>query len=205
MPRVCTVCTHPKRAEIDKLLASGECVKRDTARRYGLDKSAICRHGDRHLDPALIEAHERLVASERRSSVLTARQVVLDLVHDIRGIAESMKINGKVHYAKDFLEVADRLVRANEQYGKITKELGNDQINALFVNLGVRGEDELKSRLALVSGSENLSLEAVVDSACEAIETAGRKDPAVYLTAMRRLERASVALEANGNGHREGD
>jgi len=127
--------------------------------------------------------------------------VVLDLVQDLRGMSDMMKVNGKVVLGGQFLEVADRLVRANEQYGKITKELGADQVHAMFVTLGVRGEDDLRRALDLTRGSESLSPAQVLDDACSAIELVLLKHPELRQDALRRIERASfVEVVESTNG-----
>lgn len=56
MSRVCTICTHQQRLEIDKALLDGGTV-RDVAGRYAVSKSAVERHKNEHL-PARIERHE---------------------------------------------------------------------------------------------------------------------------------------------------
>lgn len=48
MGRKCTICTHPKRKEIDELLVSGEQSK-IIARRYDISEKALSRHKNDHL------------------------------------------------------------------------------------------------------------------------------------------------------------
>jgi len=57
MPRVCTVCQHPERLAIDRALVSGDPV-RLLASRYVplLSKTAVQRHKDEHLPPAMVQA-----------------------------------------------------------------------------------------------------------------------------------------------------
>ena len=71
----CTVCQHPSRTTIDKLLASGASSGRAVARRFNLSKDAIRRHGKAHIVRAVQrsirrreERHEDAV-----SDVFTAR------------------------------------------------------------------------------------------------------------------------------------
>jgi hypothetical protein len=44
MPRVCTICGHPKRNEIDESLVSPGAVLRTIARQYRVSKDALSRH-----------------------------------------------------------------------------------------------------------------------------------------------------------------
>ncbi len=57
MPRPCTVCGHPKRAEIDERLLNGTSI-RDIARQYGVGLNAVDRHRS-HIGEALAEAKQR--------------------------------------------------------------------------------------------------------------------------------------------------
>ena len=43
MPRLCTRCAHPQRAEIDGALVAGRTI-RDIAGQFGIRKSAVARH-----------------------------------------------------------------------------------------------------------------------------------------------------------------
>lgn len=58
MPRVCTVCTHPDRLEIDAALVARVDSNRRIAARYGVSENAIRRHKAEHLPEALVKATE---------------------------------------------------------------------------------------------------------------------------------------------------
>lgn len=66
MARKCTVCIHPKRAEIDKLLAAGSESNRRVASQFGLVAKSVDRHAASHL-PARVQA-----AVERKQIALDA-------------------------------------------------------------------------------------------------------------------------------------
>lgn len=55
MPRICTVCAHPKKREIDECLVSGQS-NRSIAKRFGVDDAAVFRHRNAHLLAALVQA-----------------------------------------------------------------------------------------------------------------------------------------------------
>lgn len=57
MSRVCTVCTHPQRPEIDAAAIAGMSY-RNITQRFGVTSFAICRHKADHLLPELVKAHE---------------------------------------------------------------------------------------------------------------------------------------------------
>ena len=55
MPRVCTVCVHGQRAEIDCALVAGEAF-RYVAERFGTSATALFRHKAEHLPTAMVQA-----------------------------------------------------------------------------------------------------------------------------------------------------
>ncbi len=57
MPRTCSICTHPKRAEIDVALIEGS-VYRTIAVRFGPSETALKRHKKDHLPKTLTQAKE---------------------------------------------------------------------------------------------------------------------------------------------------
>ena len=56
MPRTCTVCAHPERAEIDRALLSGEPL-RNIAERVSLSATSLFRH-KAHVSETLAKSHE---------------------------------------------------------------------------------------------------------------------------------------------------
>jgi len=77
MTRRCTVCTHPKRDEIDKAIVAGASY-RDVAGQFGLSKSAVERHHTNgHLPAALVEA-------QKAAKVARAD----DLLAEVRGLKD---------------------------------------------------------------------------------------------------------------------
>lgn len=74
MGRICRVCSHPERREIDRTLVKVEEPYRDIARQYGLSKDGIMRHKADHLLPDIVAAWQ----AERQ-------QNGLDLAQEVRG------------------------------------------------------------------------------------------------------------------------
>ncbi|MCD6417829.1 hypothetical protein J7M00_03490 [bacterium] len=70
MPRKCTVCAHPERAEIDQAIVDG-VPYRAIACRYGVGREAVRRHAKNHLPRTLVKAHE--AAEVARADDLLAR------------------------------------------------------------------------------------------------------------------------------------
>jgi hypothetical protein len=57
MPRTCTICSHPDRAEIDRALLDTDSL-RDIAGRFDVSRSALDRHKADHLPEQLSKAQE---------------------------------------------------------------------------------------------------------------------------------------------------
>ncbi|MEI8145128.1 MAG: hypothetical protein WCH83_06675 [Alphaproteobacteria bacterium] len=58
MPRRCTVCADPRRAEVDRLIAAGTAPLRRIATDHGFSESAVRRHAEDHVPAAMAEAAE---------------------------------------------------------------------------------------------------------------------------------------------------
>jgi hypothetical protein len=56
MPRVCTVCAHPQRPEIDRALLGDSSSYRDIAKQFSISPSAVDRHKKAHIPMALAQA-----------------------------------------------------------------------------------------------------------------------------------------------------
>lgn len=145
MPRVCTVCSHPKRNEIDKALAEPFTVKRRIARRYGLHPSAVERHALEHLPL-------RIAAAASNGSALSARNLldrVTTQLDKLETLSASSFTSGD---AETFLETAAQLRPTLELLGRVTREIQPESVVqvtlGLFQRLNVRDEDELKARLS---------------------------------------------------------
>ncbi len=57
MPRVCTVCTHPEKREIDEALLAGQPFRK-VAQRFGTSTSALFRHKSNDIPLAMVKAQE---------------------------------------------------------------------------------------------------------------------------------------------------
>lgn len=83
MSRRCTVCSHPKRAEIDAAIVGGGVI-RDIARRFDVSKDALCRHRDGHLAAHLLTSHKAAevlradVLIERVESLVTSGEALIE-------------------------------------------------------------------------------------------------------------------------------
>jgi hypothetical protein len=209
MPQVCTVCTSPDREEIDRQLAAGEGAKRRIATRYSLTESAIRRHEARHLDPALIAALRPSLEARvdlAKEAIGHCRWLVEKAREQSEKVLEREAASSGVvcpfcgQRPNPFKDWIDPLNRAIASLGKFTGELANDQVSALFINLGVSGEPELRNRLGAVP--HNVSIEEAEAAAVEALLFVWRERPERRTKALAMLQRESYAevIETNGNG-----
>ncbi|CAN5767182.1 hypothetical protein BH23CHL2_BH23CHL2_25000 [soil metagenome] len=58
MPGVCSICTHPNRQAIDRLLVTRQSSYRDIAGQYDVSRGALTRHRRDHLPALLAKAYE---------------------------------------------------------------------------------------------------------------------------------------------------
>ena len=84
MTRTCTVCSHEKRYEIDRLLVNREASYRGIASRYSLTQAAVGRHvSGGHIAELLTKAHEAEQAAEADdllADIVRIRQSAFDLL-----------------------------------------------------------------------------------------------------------------------------
>lgn len=73
MPRKCTICAHPKRAEIDQLIVEG-VPYRSIAGQFSVSKSAVERHAKSHIPKTLAKAHEAKEVSRADDLLARARE-----------------------------------------------------------------------------------------------------------------------------------
>ena len=125
MARSCSVCSHPKRDEIDQALVRGEPI-RAIARRFGLSKDSIRRHAQNHLPAKLAKATEAQEVAEA-NALLTQVQLLRD---------RALAILDKAERAQD-LRVALQAIREArgcvELLAKLVGELSESpQVNVLL-------------------------------------------------------------------------
>jgi hypothetical protein len=115
MPRVCTVCPHPKRARIDEALVSGAAI-RGLSALYSVSEFALARHRDTHIAAALAKASAADAAAH--GDDLLAR---LDaLAADARRIQQTAEQRGDLRTA---LAGVRELVRIVELLAELRGEL----------------------------------------------------------------------------------
>ena len=81
MPRRCTVCDHPERAQIDRALVTDQAGYRSIAGRFQLSPPSLYRHACEHLPERLAKAKEAKEAAEADSLLGEARTLQKATLH----------------------------------------------------------------------------------------------------------------------------
>lgn len=115
MPRVCTICTHEKRSDIEAALVGGGTF-RNTAKRFSVSPTALFRHGRDHLPRRLVEAQKQDDLGQ-----------AIDVVRQLRAInAACLEVLQKSRQSgKDSLSLraVDRIHRQIELQARLLGEL----------------------------------------------------------------------------------
>lgn len=100
MPRVCSICTHPEREQVDNALVSGVSL-RDIAAQYPpLTLSALSRHHNRHVSAALA-AMQTAAQADRRATLLDRIEGLIERAEEMFTTAAK---EGKASQAMDALK-----------------------------------------------------------------------------------------------------
>src|SRR5918997_1142496 len=141
MPRACTVCEHPEREAIDRVLVGG-ASNRSAASLYDVSEASVRRHKSNHL-PA------KLVMAERAAEVAEA-DTLLEQVKGLQGRAYAI------------LEKAEENGELRTALGAIREARGNLELLAKLL-----GELDERPQINLNVSPEWLELRAVIVTALE--------------------------------------
>jgi len=161
--RVCTICSHAQRYEIEELLATRQSTYRGIARTYAVSEDAVSRHvASGHVGQLL-----SLAADAERAA---AADGLLDRIEALQGrtlaILEAAEQSNEHRTALS----AIREARANlELIGEVTKELDRGTINLEL------SPEWLKLRGVIVAALEPHP--AARDSILRALEGVGNGAP----------------------------
>jgi len=141
MPRVCTICQHPQRAAIDAALVAGESF-RNIAQRFETSPTALYRHKESHIAPALAKAQD--AAEVARGDTL------LDQVRDLQARALTILATAEVAGDLRVALSAIREARCNlELLAKLLGELAAQPVDNSQTNLTLIQVLDVKSMSAV--------------------------------------------------------
>lgn len=140
MARPCTICTHPNRREIDRLLVTGASTYRNIAKQFGVSISALTRHKDNHI-PKLVQAAQEAAGAqaatqgdellaeleslrERAMGILSRAEKAGELrtaLQAIREARETLKTQADIaltHEMEERLDELEAMLKLNESGGR---------------------------------------------------------------------------------------
>lgn len=122
MPRTCTVCSHPERAQIDSAFVAGASY-RSIAKQFGCSEAAMYRHTAEHIAQSIKQSQE---AKEEAQA--------LDVVAQLKEInTVSLEILKKARADEDRHELAlraiDRIQKQLELQAKLLGDIDTPQVN----------------------------------------------------------------------------
>lgn len=158
--RRCTVCDHPRRAAINRLLATDRRSLRDIAGRFGLSKSSVARHDAKCLPAALVAVAEAADLAESSTVLEQAR----DWIAEVRELFEDARDSGDLELA---LKATDRAGRWLDLVAKVTGELAPQRHEVSF-----DGHPEVRRFAAILRAKAELDprLSALVLEALDELE-----------------------------------
>jgi hypothetical protein len=116
MTRVCTVCSHPNRAEIEDAVVIHSQAKRRIASQYGVGEKAVRHHIREHL-PALL-------ALARDAEQASRADTLLDRIEDLQARTLAiLEATEETHEHRTALAAIAEARRNLELLGEITREL----------------------------------------------------------------------------------
>lgn len=113
MPRLCSVCNHPRRMRIDERIASGISMRR-VATEFDLKPDAIRRHRIAHLTPALVSL------AGHRAGAISALDRLEHLYGKARDVLDAAEEGGRLTLSLAAIKELRSLV---ELLARITGEL----------------------------------------------------------------------------------
>lgn len=120
MARKCTVCQHPDREAIDRMIVTGQSIREIMGRFPGLSKGAVHRHMQNHATKMIPQAVQAELVTQA-DSILGD---LLALYDDARYFLELAKLKGDVRGAAPLIA---SVVRVLELLGEVRQELNRSQ------------------------------------------------------------------------------
>lgn len=120
MPRTCTICSHPKRKQIESLLGEGTAY-RTISDRYGPSKTALLRHTE-HVKESISQA--------KASTTFKAGLSLIEQLAQLHEVAEGILTRAIQDDNGDLaLKALDRRHKQIELAGRLQGEFQQDKPN----------------------------------------------------------------------------
>jgi len=147
-PRVCTVCLHPERSDIDALLVAGTPSLRNIAERFGISATALHRHKQDHLPQELVraqDAQEIASAGDLLAEVQKLQARTLKILEQVEKKGDTRASLQAIREARGNLELLGRLIVAaasltrQPDYAAEARNMTEAELNAEIEQLLLEG------------------------------------------------------------------
>ena len=111
MPRRCTICIHPARADIDASIVRGEAFRRIAAH-HGVTEQSVRRHRADHLPSSLVKAEEAREVAQASSLLAEVRELharVLAILTRAEEAGDLRAATGAIREARSTIELLAKL------------------------------------------------------------------------------------------------
>jgi predicted DNA-binding protein YlxM (UPF0122 family) len=156
--RICTICTHPQRENIDREIIAGESL-RNLAKQYNVSYSAINRH-KKHVPESLARAREAEEVSQADNLLAQVKELqdratrILDKAEKSGDFSTALKA---IREAKGCLELLAKLQGELQQEGTMNIHVNQQWVELRTVILEALGPyPEARYRLAEVLGKRHV-------------------------------------------------
>jgi len=154
MPRVCTVCNHPSKVEIDRMLVEGEPY-RSIAKQFSLSDAAVYRHKS-HLNGTLIKAKgikEIVQADNLMEQVRDLQKRALNILSKTEESEDWRAATGAIREARGCLELLGKLA-GELQDGQTVNVIVSPQWVELRTIIINALEPHIEAKLAVLNALE---------------------------------------------------
>ena len=111
MPRVCSICSHPQRPDIDRALLACEPL-RNIARRHKTSVAALHRHRS-HI-AAAVQAQQALTVERLLSDLADLQRRALALLTKAERAGDLRAALGAIREARGLVETGAKLIETSE-------------------------------------------------------------------------------------------
>jgi len=157
MPRTCSICQHPNREKINRLLVEGE-IFRKIAENFSLSITSLHRHKTEHLPGNLTkakEAQEIAKADSLLEQVKSLQDRALDILSQAEESGDLRTALGAIREARGNLELLGKLA-GELQAGQVVNVLVSPQWITLRSVILESLEPFRDARLAVASALEGV-------------------------------------------------
>jgi len=160
MTRICTICTHDERQDIDVALVR-RVSYRDIAGQFHVGKSALQRHAQEHIPALLVEAY-------KAQELADAESLATELATEKRDVQRLKKRAEEAEDYRTALLAVDKALKALELQAKVEQLIASEPTTAVTIAL-VEHPDYRRLEEALFNAlaSHNEARFAVADALSE--------------------------------------